>query len=401
VLDQQLGAATRWLHGEDAGPTASSRGRPRRILHVLAGFACGGIEIWLLNVLRATDRARYPMDFLVLTDQPGACEEVRALGGRVIACPHPRRPWLAARRFREILRTQGPYAVVHSHVHHYSGFLMRLAADAGVPVRVAHSHNDTRVVEKHASWRRRFYLGLMKRWIRRFATHRIAVSRSAAEDLFGPDWSSDRRCRVIACGIDFAAFAGADCRVAMRQSLGLAEDALVIGHVGRFQERKNHRFLLEIAAQVFARDPDARLLLVGEGELRPVIEARAAELRMADRVVFTGARADVAALMQAMDVFVFPSHHEGLGLVLLEAQATGLPSLMADHLPAAAIVLPQLIHRLSLKAPAAKWAECVLQIAGRAPIRRDSALKAMSKSEFSIQRSVVRLLQVYEMSPTG
>jgi glycosyltransferase involved in cell wall biosynthesis len=377
--------------------------RSRRILHVLAGLAYGGIETWLLNVMRATDRECYPMDFLVLTGERGECDdEVRTLGGRVIPCPYPHRPWLVARRFREVLRTEGSYAVVHSHVHHYSGFLMRLAAHEGVPVRVVHSHNDTRAVEAGRAWPRQLYLSLMRRWIRRYATDRIAVSRESAEDLFGTNWAAEKSCQIIYCGLDFAPFAFRGDRRQTLAQLGLPADALVIGHVGRFFWRKNHAFLLELAAEAFAREPRVRLLCVGGGPLLDEIRLRARTMGIAERIVFAGSRTDVPMLMATvMDVLVLPSHHEGLGLVLIEAQAAGLPSLMADHLPAAAIVLPQLIHRLSLKAPAAKWAECVLQIAGRAPVRRESALKAMSGSEFSIQRSVVRLLQVYEMSPTG
>jgi hypothetical protein len=104
-----------------------SRAEPRRVLHVVTSLVHAGIEVWLIKVMWATDRACYPMDFLVLTGERGECEdEVRALGSLVMRCPHPRRPWLVARRVREILRTEGPYAVVHRHVHHYSGFLMRL-----------------------------------------------------------------------------------------------------------------------------------------------------------------------------------------------------------------------------------------------------------------------------------
>ena len=401
VLDQAPGAAKGLLDGENAGPTASRRGRPQRILHVLAGLAYGGIEIWLLNVLRATDRECYPMDFLVLTDQPGECDdEVWSLGGRVIPCPHPRRPWLVARRVREILRTEGPYAVVHSHVHHYSGFLMRLAAQQGVPVRVVHSHNDTRAFEAGRRWPRPLYLALMRRWIRRYATDRIAVSRESAEDLFGTNWAVEKNCQILYCGIDFAPFSVAGDRLQTRAQIGLSPDALVIGHVGRFHPRKNHAFLLKIAAEAFARDPQARLLCLGDGPLMHEIQSKARAMGIAERIVFAGSRADVPMLMTTvMDVFVLPSHHEGLSLAVLEAQAAGLPCVLADGLTKEGDVLPQLIHRLSLKAPPAKWAECLLQLAGRAPMRREEALKAMSESDFSIHRSAVRLLQVYDAHP--
>jgi glycosyltransferase involved in cell wall biosynthesis len=401
VLDRQPGVASGSLHEENARLAGVSRRGPRRILHVLSGLAYGGIEMWLLNVMRATDRGHHPMDFLVLTDQSGECEdEVRALGGRVIRCPHPRQPWLVARRFREALRTEGPYAVVHSHVHHYSGFMMRLAAHEGVPVRVVHSHNDTRAFEARRRWPRQLYLSLMKRWIRRYATDRIAVSGESAEDLYGASWAAEKNCEIIYCGLDFAPFAAIADRRELLAALGLPADALVIGHVGRFFWRKNHAYLLDVAAEVFAREPRARLLCLGDGPLKHEIQGKARAMGIAERILFAGSRTDVPLLMKTvMDVFVLPSHHEGLSLATLEAQAAGLPCVLADGLTREGDVLPQLIHRLPLDAPAAKWAECLLQIAGRAPMRREGALDAMSESEFSIQRSVTRLLQVYGMSP--
>jgi glycosyltransferase involved in cell wall biosynthesis len=403
MLDQPARAVTGSVADENVPPRGSVRGPPRRLLQVVSGLAYGGIESWLLNVMRATDRGRYPMDFVVFAnEQSGSEDEVRALGGRVILCPHARRPWLVARRFKEILGTEGPYDVVHSHVHHYSGLVLRLAAQAGVPVRVAHSHYDTRALAANRQWPRRLYLALMRHWIRRYATDRIAVSREAAQDLYGARWSAEKKCQILYCGLDFAPFAVIGDRRTLLAKLGLPVDALIIGHVGRFFEAKNHAFLLEIAAETFVREPRARFLCLGDGPLLREIQGRARTMGIADRVLFTGSRTDVPLLMTTvMGALVLPSHHEGLGLVLVEGQAAGLPCLMAAHLPAAAVVLPQLIHRLSLEAPAAAWAERLLQIAGGAPMPREQALAGLRTSDFSIQRSIPRLLQVYDGSPTG
>lgn len=396
ILDQQRDDALAALVEGSGRPAAFSRRQPARILHVVPSLERGGIETWLMHMLRRTDPARHAVDFLVLYRTAGAfAPEAQSLGCHVSTSPEPQNLWQLWRGFAAMLRAHGPYEIVHSHVHHFSGLIMRMGAWHGVPVRIAHSHNDTRLVERYASWRRRLYLRLMKRWVQRFATDRIAVSRSAAEDLFGPDWTSDRRCRIIPCGIDLTAFAGADCRPAVRQALGLPKDALVIGHVGRFQERKNHRFLLEIATEAFARDATARLLLVGDGELKPVIEARAAELRISDRIVFTGARADVAALMQAMDVFVLPSYYEGLGLVLLEAQALGIPCVLSDRLPEEADVVPGLMHRLPLTAPAATWIKVIFKAVASPRPSADQACRVLSQSEFTIERSVDSMFRVY------
>jgi glycosyltransferase involved in cell wall biosynthesis len=376
-------------------------GKPRRILHVVPSLERGGIDVWLMRMLRQIDRMRFPMDFLVLNEAAGAlAPEARALGSRVHLCRHARRPWTLQRRFLRLMREHGPYEVVHSHVHHKGGLVLRLAAWYGVPIRVAHSHSDTRAAETGASWLRRVYLMTMGRWIVRYATHRIAVSRSAAEDLFGSHGIRNSGCEIVPCGIDLAAFAdGAVSRGAARKTVGLGEDALVIGHVGRFLWAKNHKFLVEVAAALFRREPRARLLLVGNGPLRPEIEALARALAIADRVIFAGARADVPRLlMGAMDVFVFPSRYEGLGLAVVEAQAAGLPCVLASTVPPEADVVPALIHRLPLEAPAEVWAERILNAVAAPRPGREQALAAVQASAFDIQRSVDHLQAIYTMA---
>jgi glycosyltransferase involved in cell wall biosynthesis len=374
----------------------------RRILHIVGGLNRGGIEIGLLHVLKRIDRRRYQLDFLVVGDRPGTkVQEFERLGSRVILCPAPRRPWRLtqsirfAHGFRSALRRFGPYDVIHAHIHHYDGVVLRLAKHE-VPIRIAHSHNDARPAEIGASWPRRLYLALMKRWIKRYATHRFAVSRSAADDLFGPSWASDPRAALVTWGLDFTPWGLRHDRTLLRSSLDLPADALVLGHVGWFEWRKNHDFLIEVAAAVFHREARARLLLVGEGERKAAIEARARALGVADRVAFAGARDDIPALMQCMDVFVFPSHHEGAPLALVEAQAAGLPCAISDGLSEEIDVVPELIQRLSLNAPPAVWAERILH-AVRAPRPSQAdALQTVNASAFEIRRCLQCLRQVYD-----
>jgi glycosyltransferase involved in cell wall biosynthesis len=170
------------------------------------------------------------------------------------------------------------------------------------------------------------------RWVRDAATIGLAASAQAAEDLFGNRWRDDPRWRVLSYGIDLTPFAASPQRDRVRAGWGLERDAVVLGHVGRFEPQKNHAFLLEILAAARRIDPRVRPLLMGDGPLRPWVERRAAELGL--RAVFTGSRGDVPRLMLgAMDAFVFPSRFEGLGLAMVEAQAAGLPVIAADVHP--------------------------------------------------------------------
>jgi glycosyltransferase involved in cell wall biosynthesis len=376
-----------------------------RILHVVRQMNAGGIAVWLMNVLRRADRERCRMDFLVTTDAPCAyADEIQGLGGRVIPCLGQRKPWQFARSFGEVLRDCGPYDVVHSHIFNFSGFVLRLAARHGVPVRIAHSHTDTRLKEASLGWHQRLwragYLSLTKRWIGRYGTLRVGVSALAAEALFGRNWATDRRSRVLPLGLDFSAFRVRHDAAEVRRSLGLPTDALVIGHVGNYVWHKNHDFLIEIAAEALRQEPRAWLLLIGHHLLGSPIGARVHALGLADRVVIAGPRDDVPRLMTAaLDVFLFPSHYEGFGLVLLEAQAAGVPCVFTDSLPTEVDVLPALVQREPLAAPAADWARTTLAAADHRPLSREDALAGLLQSEFNIERSVQTLMQIYERGP--
>jgi glycosyltransferase involved in cell wall biosynthesis len=369
-----------------------------RILHVLGALGVGGVETWLVDVLRHIDRERFGMDFLVHTAQPGTHDDdVRELGSTIIPCLHPRRPPLYARTFKRVLREQGPYDVVHSHVHHFSGYVLRLAQQAGIRIRIAHCHSDRVQREAHAGMVRRGYLRMMEQWIARYATVGLAASRQAARDLCGPAWEADPRWRVLLYGRDLRPYQVAVDPGAVRAELGLPPEAFVIGHVGRFVEAKNHAFLVDIARAVATRAPHTRVLLVGDGPLRPAIAQQVAHAGLADRVVFAGARSDVPRLLQgAMDVFVFPSLFEGLGLALLEAQAAGVRCVASAVVPEEVDVIKPLVRRVSLAQPAAAWAEVILATRAAAPgITRQNALALVEQSAFNMRTHLEQLERIY------
>ena len=368
--------------------------KPIRILHVVGGMNAGGIETWLINVLRSIDRSRFQIDFLVHTDQP--CfydEEIRRLGSRVIPCLNLS-PWQYSRDFSKILEQEEPYDVVHAHVHHFSGLVLKLAAHAGVPIRISHSHTNTSGVKLKLA--RKLYLGVMNSWIRRYSTVGLAASCQAAEDLFGSNWQQDSRYQILFCGIDITPFQENLDRLTIRAELGIEPDTLVIGHVGRLEAPKNHQFLIEIAAEVAKQQPNLRLLLVGEGSLRPQLEQKVRELGLEDRTIFTGGRSDVSRLMMgAMDVFVMPSLYEGLGLALVEAQAARLPCIVADVIPTEADLVGDLICRLPLSTAPAIWAQTILEMQHKS-LSPSIVLPIFEHSHFNLTISNQNLIEIYQ-----
>lgn len=375
---------------------------PTRILHVLSGMSRAGVETWLMHVLRGIDRSAYPMDFLVYArEQCAYDEELQSLGSRLFHGPHMRKPLPFAANLKRVLRENGPYQVVHAHFQQFNGWILRTAAASGVPVRVAHSHNDTRVVDGSSSLPRRAYLRWMNQLVQRHTTSGLACSSLAADSLFGSRWHADRRFQVLSYGLDLSPFQVGRARDGLRRELGLPENAFVIGHVGRFAEQKNHALLLDVASQVLRRREDAWLLLVGEGPLQTQMVSRAAELGIAERVLFAGSRGDVPRLMlQAMDLFLFPSLHEGLGLVLVEAQAAGLPCVYSDVVPKEADVVSPLLQRLSLAEPSSYWADAICEIAARpVAIPQPDAYRRLEASAFGIRQSIAALQNVYSGAP--
>jgi glycosyltransferase involved in cell wall biosynthesis len=363
-----------------------------RILHVLGKLDRGGVETWLVQLLRQVDRSRYRMDFLVHTTAAGAYDdEVTALGARIIPCLHPDRPLAYARNFRTVLKTFGPYDCVHSHVHHYSGYVLLLARLLGVPIRIAHSH--TGKLESKASRPRKTYLFLMRMLLAQNATAAIAVSELAGNSLTN-SWKSKRCWHLLPYGIDMGKFSDGNSQTNLRHLLGIRSAVPVVGHVGRFVDVKNHGKFVEIAKELFRIDPNIHFLLVGDGPLRPQVEAEIAVAGLKDHFTLTGNRADVPEILQhAIDVFLFPSQYEGLPIALMEAQLAGLPCVASDVITPEAALGPGMVSWLPLTASAADWANTVHQAVTRA--ERHSVSPEV-RERLSIESCCRNLTQLYD-----
>lgn len=371
-------------------------GKKIHICHAVRHLGFGGIEVWLMQVLRHLDPGKFQIDILLHDEVPGPLEqEAIRLGARIIRLPYTTNPWTYSRHFLRVLRENGPYDVVHSNFP-LGGFHLLLANRAGVKGRVAHCHTDEPLRITKKSFLRKYQSALSTHWIKRHANLGLFCSQQAARNLIGPDWHSDPRWQESPCGFDLEPFRSGVDRGAVRAEFGIPENALVIGHVGRFMEVKNHKFLVQVAAEVNKRHPEMRLLLVGGGKLRPVIEQQISQLGLTDKVIFAGQRGDVPRLLQAMDVFLFPSIWEGLGLAPIEAQLAGVPCVITDVIPAEVTLAPALVRRLSLKDSPEVWARAVLDFAKNRPaITRAEVMQAVEQSRLNIQVNVAMLEEWY------
>jgi glycosyltransferase involved in cell wall biosynthesis len=363
-----------------------------RILHVLRKLDRGGVETWLIQVLRHIDRQKYQMDFLVHTTDPGAYdEEVRALGARIIPCLNPSNPLQYAFNFRRVLREHGPYDVVHSHVHHYSGYVLMLAAMAEVKVRIAHSH--TSAPELSPGIVRRAYLAAMRHLIKRRATLGIAISTLAGDSLMA-GWQKDPSWYLRPYGIETKPFDTKVDSIAVRKELGLPPEALVVGHVGRFVDVKNHKFIIQVASELVKWDSNVVFLLVGDGPMRSEVETELSDCGLSKHFVLIGSRHDIPRIMKgAMDAFVFPSKYEGLGIVLMEAQFAGLCSVVSDVVPPETDLIDNAVIRLPLSVPSIHWAKSLRAIL---EARRHCSTPDCVRKQHSISESVSQLTALYD-----
>lgn len=358
-------------------------GEPIRIAHVMGKMVGGGLEAVVMNYYRHIDRSRIQFDLLVDADSTIVpCDEVESLGGRVIEVPPYQDVFNSQRVLTSLFRQEG-WTIVHSHMNALSVFPLHAAYKAGVPVRIAHSHSTSGKGE----FIRNAMKAVLKTQANRYPTDRVACSRLAGDWLFG----KGSEYTVVRNAIDLERFApdGAS-RQAVREELGVANDGLLVGHIGRFVEQKNHALLLDIFKEVLESEPDAVLALAGEGPLLNAIRERTRALGIDGSVRFLGQRADSAGLYRAFDALCLPSLYEGLPMVGVECQASGTPILTSDAVTREA-AMTSLMEFEPLSSTPEAWARHLLAMRGRTFAAGD----AEGLSDFDIRHAAQRLQSYY------
>ncbi len=373
-----------------------------RVLHVINALNRGGIEVWLLSVLRQIDRSECQMDFYCKGATAGALAGVaEQLDAVVLHRPMGVNPFGLARTLKQTLASDR-YDVVHSHVDVYGSSVLWAARQQGVPV-IASFHNtsfppQTRLTSLPLLRQLRSVYGRVNiRQALRQADLVTGCSQGVLASLDPTGREIGERGRVLYYGVPLPPPATPADRAALRRSFGWPAETPLVLHVGRLIEQKNHLGMLSIFEQVLKRVPTAKLLLVGEGELRPAIEQAVAERGLMESVRLLGARDDVPALMTASDVFLFPSLHEGFGLVALEANAAGLP-VVGTRIPGLceAVVDGEtaLLHEASNQKGMAASVIALLTHRGYAE-RLGQAGRARVAERFSTAASANYLLELY------
>lgn len=365
---------------------------PIRILHVVTVMNLGGIETLLMTLYRNIDRTIIQFDFLVHREEKGFFDdEIQSLGGRLfhVRSLNPRYYFEYRQQVQTVLG-ENRYDIIHSHLNANSSIVLGIAKKMGIKCRIAHSH-----IDKSTEGIKGLIKSINKLFINNVSTSRFACSEQAGKWLFGQKADF----KVFANAIDTSKFCfNETIRNDLRKSLNIGNDTIIIGNVARFNIQKNHTFIIDVFAAFIKKHTDARLLLLGEGELLSEIKNKTAAFGIKDKVIFAGAVGNANEYLNAMDVFLFPSLFEGLGIVVIEAQTNGLPVVMNYTLPQE-LDVTALTHRLSLTAPLDKWADAIWKIASNKIDRAVWQPEVIEKG-YDVQENVKFLTSFYQKATT-
>ncbi|MBQ7300522.1 MAG: glycosyltransferase [Clostridia bacterium] len=356
------------------------------ILHIIAGLKIGGMEKVARDIGLYADK-NYTNHYVVFGEEVGQYEEqLKNIGCKIFHIDSPAKNYAAYLKNLKFLMSEYPYTTVHAHTMFNIGWIMLAAKLNHIPVRVSHAHS---ALTTGKSLKKSVYEFVMRGLIISCSTDLVACGNKAGERLYGKAYA--KRGQLILNGIDTAAFQfSEEKRTLLREQLGF-QDKFIIGHTGHLADVKNQSFLIEMMPELLKKREDAVLLLLGEGEDRPMLEEKIRTLGLQDKVIMTGNVNNVPEYLCAMDVFAFPSLYEGMPLSILEVQANGLPCVISDRVPKD-VFLTDLIHPLPLEDPKA-WIDMICMVK-----RENSEVYSnrMKVAGFDVKTAVEKFYKIYE-----
>jgi glycosyltransferase involved in cell wall biosynthesis len=361
---------------------------PIRILHVLGALNRGGAETFIMNVYRNIDRKRVQFDFIIHTEEKcDYTDEIINMGGRIYSIPKYKgtNHYQYINRWREFYNAHKEYKIVHGHMRSTASIYLKIAKNFGI-ISIAHSHSTSSGTGIAAIAKNLLQIPLKYR-----ADFLFACSYDAGKWLFHNKVNSNNFF-VVKNGIDVMKYVFDDkIRKKIRAEFEIDNDIFVIGHVGRFSCSKNHEFLVKIFFEYEKLDNKCKLLLVGKGPEIDSTREIVNKLKLTDKVIFAGVRDNVNEILQAMDFFVFPSKFEGLGIVAIEAQATGLYCLVSDKVPNEVKVTSN-VEFMALENGSKEWAYHIFK---NKDYKRINSTDSIIEAGYDIEKTSDFLLDTY------
>lgn len=374
-----------------------------KIIHIVENLDKGAVENWLIQVFIRTRKIRpeWVWTFYCLLNKPGGLDDlVRNSGGIILYSPVSiSQKFVFLKSLRAAL-VQGKYDILHVHHDYLSGFYLPATVGISFRKRILHIHNNDRALPVGNVLLQALLLRPFK-WLGQiFSDTLVGISRHTLAEYSDRSFLTGKLShKVLYYGIDMTLFRPTNW-VSIKRELGIPEEARLLLFVGRMNKYKNPFFVLETAAELARTYPKIYTLFVGQGELEQPLRNKVIELRLQEQVRVMGWRNDVASIMKQADLLLFPrleQPKEGLGLVVVEAQAAGLPILTTNGIVDDVIVIPELVQRLPLDHKTTNWAQEVIAILNRPrSISRADALARMEASCFELSTATQSLIELYE-----
>lgn len=367
---------------------------PIRVLQIVTQMNRAGLESRLMDIYRNIDRSRIQFDFFTCRKEIGSFDdEIKAMGGKIyynnsldLKGIHK-----VSNQFKSFLSEHTEYKIVHCHLNQWCGLVLKGAKQANVPVRIAHSRTS---LQKFTI--KNCIKNLVKLSTNHYATHYFAVSRKAGAWLFGKRMVDSGKVEIWPNAIDCKKFIyNPQKRKKMREALGLSNELTLI-HVGNLRPEKNHALLFQIFKRVLDEQPSAKLILVGRDMMDGAIQSLAKGIGIDQSVQFLGSRSDVPDLLQAGDVFVFPSLYEGFPGAVLEAQAAGLPCVISDTITDE-VCITNNVRQLPLR-DIRSWVEEIMKAV---KYQRKDTISQLYRAGYDITTLTEKLTGFYENTIQG
>lgn len=359
-----------------------------RVLHMIGSLNMGGAQTMMMNLYRNIDRNLIQFDFILdHSEQLYFADEVKSLGGKIYVLPEfkGKNGFEIKKAWNNFFAEHTEYKVLHSHVRSY----------ASIYIPIAKRHGVKTIIHSHSTSNGRGIVALIKTLmqypLRYQADYFLGCSREAGEWLFGKKIVNSSRYFMLRNAIDTRQYQISESvRMKYRTELVAKEKTLVFIHVGRFHEAKNHIFLLEMFSEYLKNNNDSLLILIGDGDLRTVIENKIQSLNINNNIRILGTRNDVSNLLQAADCFLFPSSWEGLPVTVVEAQAAGLPCLISDAVTND-VNLSTLVKKIPINQGIKPWINAMKNI----EYAKKNVVNDIIKAGFDIQSSAKWLSNFY------
>ncbi len=360
----------------------------KRLLCIVSSLDTGGAETFMMKIFRALPQ-NYKLDFVVSTDTGFYEDEVKELGGKIYRVPlRTKQPLQTFKEIKKIVKNN-KYETVLKLCDTPIGIFDLLAAKCGgakkLCVRSCNASSSESKI-KHIIYK------ILRPFFNVITDIKIAPSRLAAEYTFGGNIVKKGKVIFLHNAVDLKTYYfNEEGRNKIRNEFNIDKNQFVIGHIGRFNDQKNHSFLLDVFKNINEKDPNSVLILVGNGEKKEEIISKIKELDLEKSVILTGVRSDITNLLSAMDVFVFPSLYEGMPNTIIEAQATGLPCVLSDSITKEARIT-DLLQYLSLEVPSIEW--CKVTLNSRIKIRKQP-IKNFIESGYTMDNVAKDFIKIF------